>query len=147
MRARCDMRARARGAQLLLATVACLWAPGAGQGADGADGADGAPAQGECRSPDRIAVRAVLAPAPVCGAALSRCPARVALPKTRASRGASLGREGVAMRLRVETHTGLCRLRGAAPRLRRSTRRCCTRDAGTVGRSATRWCSRSWMRR
>lgn len=40
--------------QLLLVLVSCLWLPGAGEGAEGA------PSQGECRPPDRIAIRAVL---------------------------------------------------------------------------------------
>ena len=64
------------GAQLLLVIVACLWLPGAGEGA-----AD-ALAQGECRPPDRIAVRAVLVPAPAVRAAMQRF--AVALPQTRA---------------------------------------------------------------
>jgi len=44
--------------QLLLALVSCLWLPGAGEGTEGG------PSKGECRPPDRIAIRAVFLSVP-----------------------------------------------------------------------------------
>ena len=44
--------------QLLLALVSCLWLPGAGEGTEGG------PSKGECRPPDRIAIRTVFLSVP-----------------------------------------------------------------------------------